>query len=251
MSAIGKTALTILLVLIIVGAALWILGGKESEYYTGLSIAAPPEAIFPYLTQPERLKSWTDGLVEVSEFGPTPEADGAASAPVEKTLRVMSNADGSQTHSQDQVIRYEENLFISVQSTFPQQIVTYIYHLEPKGGQTTFLSYRIKINSSGAGRFLAAISGNEFQDRIDSDIRKLKALVESSELPLPPSGVDISEVDVSDLDSIGRESPILNVADPDGSIPDVSIPNVAVPNAATPSDGRNAETPVSGQPFSF
>jgi len=76
MSAIGKIALTISLVLVIVGAVLWSLGGKQSEYSTRLSIAAPPEAIFPYLTQPDRLKSWTDGLVEVSEFRPMPKVDG-------------------------------------------------------------------------------------------------------------------------------------------------------------------------------
>jgi len=130
--------------------------------------------------------------------------------------------------------------------------VTYIYQLEPKGEQTTFLSYRIKTNNIGAGRLLATISGNDFQDRIDSDIRKLKALVESSEFSLPPSGVDVGKAGLSDPDSIRRESPILNVpAEPDGSIPDVSIPNLAIPSAATPSDGRNAETPVSGQPFGF
>ena len=241
MPAIGKIVLTILLVLAIVGAALWILGGKQSEYSTGLSIAAPPEAIFPYLTQPERLKSWTEGLVEVAEFVPAPKVDGVASAPAEKTPRVMSYADGSQAHSQDQVIRYEKNLSISIQSTSSQRVVTYIYQLEPKNGQT-FLSYRIKTNSSGAGRFLAAISSNDYQDRIDSDIRKLKALVESSELPMPPNGLD-----VGNPDSIGREIPILDVSAPNGSIPDVSIPDVAVP----PAGSTDAETPVSGQPFSF
>ena len=252
MSAIGKTVLTILLVLAIVGAALWILGGKQAEYSTGLSIDAPPEAVFPYLTQPERLKNWVEGLVEVAEFVPAPKADGLASAPpAEKTLRVMSNPNGSQAHSQDQVIRYEENLSISIQSTSPQRVVTYIYQLEPKNGQT-FLSYRIRTNSSGAGRFLAAISGNDFQDRIDTDIRKLKALVESSELPMPPSGVGIGNPD-----SIGREIPILDVSAPNGAIPDVSIPDVAIPDVAIPDVAipppavTDAETPVSGQPFSF
>lgn len=239
MSAIGKTVLSILLIVAIVGAALWILGGKQSEYSTALSIDAPPEAVFPYLTQPERLKSWTDGLSEVSELMPVEKVEGYGGAPPKKTLRVMSKADGSQVHSQDQVIRYEKNLSISVQSTSQQQVVTYIYQLEPRDGQT-YLSYRIKTNSCGVGRFLAPIASNDFQERIDGDIRTLKNLVESSPHPKPavvPVGLETSP------DSIGLG----------GSPPDVSIPPPADGTSADEpnTDGPNAETPVTGQPFSF
>ena len=50
--------MSILLLSVIAVAVLWILGGKQTEFSTALSIDAPPEVIFPYLTQPEQLKSW-------------------------------------------------------------------------------------------------------------------------------------------------------------------------------------------------
>lgn len=267
MSIIGKTVLSILLVVAIVSAALWILGGKRSEYSTALSIDAPSAAIFPYLTQPERLKSWTTGLSEVSELLPAPKVDGIASGRVKKTPRVITKPDGSQVRYEDQVIRYEENLSISVQSSNPQQVITYIYQLEPRDGQT-FLSYRIKTSSLGVGRLLAPISSNDFQDRIDTDIRKLKTLVESSPHPeatgapgLPPTNgnsfnssgqlnstpdVSVSSFQNSEGSDAGQG---FNVTLPDQPTPRTQPPVSKEP--IQPSSGRNAETPVSGQPFSF
>ena len=232
MSTIGKIALSILLISAIVGAALWILGGKQAEYSTALSIDAPPEVIFPYLTQPEQLKSWTTGLSEVEELLPSPKADGNPNGPVQKTMRIISMPDGSQARFDDRVIRYEENESISVQSTNAQQILVYVYQLEPRDGQT-FLSYRLKSSSCGAGRFLAPLSSNNFQDRIDGDIRKLKNLVESSPRTTLP------KVITAPMEPDPAVEPKFRPPVGSDEIPDVS-------NAQ-----RDAETPVSGQPFSF
>lgn len=241
MSAIGKIALSILLIAAIAGAALWILGGKQAEYSTALSIDAPPEAIFPYLTQPEQLKSWITGLSEVSELLPAPKVDGIPTGQVQKTMRIISMPDGSQVRYDDRVIRYEENLSISVQSSNAQQILVYIYQLEPRDGQT-FLSYRLKASNCGTGRFLAPISSNDFQNRIDGDIRKLKALVESS--PHALSKTDGAQNQIFELQTQSNSTP-------DVSIPDVSLAAPISDGSAGPSNVRDAETPVSGQPFSF
>jgi len=234
MSAIAKILLSSLLVVAIVGAALWIMGGKQSEYSTALSIDAPPEAIFPYLTQPEHLKRWTSGLSEVEELLPAPKIDGLATSRAPLTSRVVSLADGKQTRFSDQVIRYEENVSISVQSTNDQQVLTGIYQLEPRDGQT-FVSYRIKSASCGIGRFMAPLLGNDFQNRIDGDIRQLKTLVESSPHPVAAKAPARSNV-----------PPAADTNQLDGSTPDVSV--VPVSNDA---NLPSAETPVSGQPFSF
>jgi len=263
-----------------------------------LSIAAPAEAVFPYLTQPERLKSWIDGLSEVSEFRPTPKVDGIASGRVKKTQRIISNADGSQVHYQDQVIRYDQNLSISVQSSNQQQVLTYIYQLEPRDGETR-LTYRIKKNSCGVGRFLAPISSSDLQERIDSDIRKLKKLVESSPHPviaptpsesnalspdpIDPAGggdptPDVSPPDVSTMPVPGSASDITRrfrekyqedakqsettqseTTQPETTLPvtpvsDGSVKKAPYGSIAPPpikSNGPDAETPVSGQPFTL
>ena len=234
MSTIGKLALSILLIVAIVGAALWILGGKQTEYLAELSIDAPPESIFPYLTQPEQLKSWQTGLTEISELLPAPKVDGVVSGKVQKTARIVSMPDGSQVRFADRVIRYQENLSISVQSSNAQKILLHIYQLEPRDGQT-FLSYRLKASSCGTGRFMAPLFKINFQDRMDSDIRKLKDLVESSpRVPTETNGVP------SELNHFVPEPETQSDSAPDVSdlTPDVS-------------DSRDAETPVTGQPFSF
>ncbi len=221
--------MSILLLSVIAVAVLWILGGKQTEFSTALSIDAPPEVIFPYLTQPEQLKSWTTGLSEVEELLPAPKVGLGSGGPVQTTMRVISMPDGSQARFDDRVIRFEENQFISVQSTGSQKVLIYIYQLEPRDGQT-FLSYRLKSTNCGTGRFLAPLSSNnDYQDRIDGDIRKLKALVESSPRPTPKEVVE----------PVPLEEPKFQPPVDSNDIPDVS-------NAQ-----RDAETPVSGQPFSF
>ena len=294
MSTLGKIGLSSLLVVAIVGAALWILGGKQAEYSTALSIDAPPEAIFPFLTQPEHLKNWTTGLNEVSEFLPTPKVDGIASGPIQKTARVVTTPDGSQVRYEDRVIRFEKNQSISVQSSNAQQVLTYIYQLEPRDGQT-FLSYRLKTSNSGTGRFLAPLSKSDFQDRLDNDIRKLKTLVESSPLPIitSPSAEAAEQLTVDSntpLDvskaSLGQPEPGISQRYKTGfpekpsnsqatAVP--TLGNTPAPasngTSAVPGSGNssqspvpgsgnssqspdlpnqpNAETPVTGQPFSF
>ncbi len=252
MSAIGKIALTILLILGIVAAALWILGGKQSEYSTALSIDAPPEAIFPYLTKPERLKSWTSGLNEVAEFFPTPKINGIASGRPKKSQRVMST-NGSPVSFEDQVIRYEENQSISVQSINSQQVVTYIYQLEPRDGQT-FLSYRIKKASCGVGRFLAPLWSSNDQDRIDADIRKLKDLVEKTPYPkVNSNNAELNQSRFSSTQPTGSTQSSIPASAPAAPVseePGQRNLEIAAP-VSNETNQRNAETPVSGQPFSF
>ena len=230
MSTIGKIGLSILLFTAIAGAALWILGGKQVEYSTAQTIDAPPEAVFPFLTKPEQIKSWTTGLSEVSELMPIQKIDGVPSGPIQKTMRVVSMPDGSRVRYEDRVIRYEENQTISVQSSSSQQVLISIYQLEPRDGQT-FLTYRLKTTSCGTGRLLAPLSSSDFQNRIDGDILKLKALVEST--PRPPT--PLAPLGTTPMETDPVPPPVNS-----GEIPDVS-------NAAQ----RDAETPVTGQPFSF
>lgn len=156
-------------------AAIWIIGGKRHEYSTALAIEASPESVFYLLTNPEGQKKWSSGLQEVGQFGP---AAGDLGGRRERTTRRVTDNKGKEIEFEDEVIRFEQNKLLSVQSSNDLGVITSIYQLESKDGQT-YLTYRVKTSNSGLGRIWAPLVKDETQSKIDGDIRKLKQVAES------------------------------------------------------------------------
>ena len=165
-----------LIIVSIVAGALWIIGGKRTEYSTGLQIDSPTEKVFVHLTDPVHLKGWVEGFVEVGNLEPA--EDNESSSRTKKTPRVIS-VNGKEVRYDDEVLRFEKNESISIQSSNSTITVTSIFQLEPKGSET-FLNYRVKKLNTGVGRFLAPIFGDKTQEKIEREIRKLKEQVEST-----------------------------------------------------------------------
>lgn len=161
---------------IVVVSGIWIWGGKKHEYVAKLLIDRQPQQVFSYLTQPDSLMQWVSGLKSVEELSP---AKGAASR-AEKTQRVVKETSGNQTHFQDQVIRFEQDELLTVQSTNGTEIITSIFQLEPTAGKTQ-LTYRVKIEYVGFGRLLAPFQKHELESKIETEAIKLKKLVEQNE----------------------------------------------------------------------
>lgn len=157
-------------------AAVWILGGKQREYSTGLEIKAAPESVFYLLTNPDAQKKWSSGLEVVGQYT---SAENSSVGETVKTARVVKDAAGNQTTFEDQVIRFEQNKSLSVQSVNSSGVMTSIYQLEAKDGQT-YLTYRVKQDHTGLGRFWAPLVEDNTQLKIDGDIRKLKEIAETS-----------------------------------------------------------------------
>lgn len=220
----------ILLIAAVGAGALWILGGKQAEYSTGLGIAAPPDSIFPFLTEPERLKSWHSGLTEVAPMVSSDNRE--PQTPPKLTSRVITDENGKQVRYQDEVIRFERNVSLSVQSSNPKSVITSIFQLEPREGET-FIVYRVKSTYRGLGRFLAPLAGDSTQSRIENDIRKLKSLIESTN---PNSINSIAPAQNNPI----QNNPAPPIQNADGAATGVG-----------PGAVRTAESPVSGQPFSF
>ncbi|MDG1872820.1 MAG: SRPBCC domain-containing protein [Mariniblastus sp.] len=183
MSSAGKIGFWMLLIGVVLASSLWILGGKRHEHSTGLEISASPSSVFEFLIDSENQKKWNTGLTEVGQFGPL-QKDGSRTRVV-KTPRVVTLEGGKQVKYEDQVIRFEPNQTLTVQSANQQAVITTIFQLESRG-QKTFLTFRVKSKSRGLGRFLAPLTTVETQSRIDNDIKKLKELVESSQPPEDP-----------------------------------------------------------------
>ena len=176
MSNILKLVLTLLIAVTVGVSGLWITGGKKAEYSTALEIEGAPEVIFSYLTEPKRLKGWMTGLLMVGPFKVN-EVTELNTPHRETTLRLVA-IDGQQVQYQDDVIRFEQDKAITVQSTNSSVVLTAIFRLEPTGDQTK-LTYRVTTRNHGIGRLLAPLSKSSVQTRIESEIRNLKALVET------------------------------------------------------------------------
>jgi hypothetical protein len=184
MSSSGKIGLWTLLIVVVAACSLWILGGKQHKYSTGLEINASPSTVFAFLTDAPSQIKWNTGLDEVGQFAPIIKTNNRTR--VVKTPRVVTLAGGKKVKYDDQVIRFERNQKLTIQSTNHHRVVTSIFQLEPRD-EKTFLTFRVLSASVGVGRLLSPLSKDETQTRIDNDIRKLKALVESSAPLLPPT----------------------------------------------------------------
>ena len=191
MKFFSKFLLFVLIAVLIVCSGLWIIGGKKLEYSTRLIIEAPPQSVFPYLTKPEHLMQWIDGLSQIDELIPPPEDQLRHTT----SYREMRNEDGSPIRFQDQVIRFTQNELLSVQSSSSSQIITSIYQLDAKADQKTDLTYRVKISNIGLGRFIGPLQTADVQRQIEDDARRLKELVEKSKSPQTDNLKDISNPD--------------------------------------------------------
>lgn len=180
MSRTSRFFLFLFVAALIALAGLWILGNKKSDYSTSVVIDAHPSQVFPYLTQPDRLKQWLTGLEQVDEILPPPAADEYTSPP--KMIRTW-NLNGTRTSFNDLVIRYNLDEMVSVQSSNANQVVTSIYELDLKDANKTLLTYQVKSTNVGLGRLLAVFRSTDIESTIARDARKLKELVEKNEPP--------------------------------------------------------------------
>ena len=153
------------------------MGGKTGDFSTALRINADSDVIFPYLTEPDRIMRWMTGVVEVEKLDSNLDEKGDSLR--NKTSRVVM-INGKKIRFDDEVLRFEENVALSVKSSNTSIVVTSIFQLEqsePKNGQTD-LTYRIKTDNRGIARILAPLRKNPVQGQIEDDVRRLKMILE-------------------------------------------------------------------------
>ena len=171
MSTSMKLLLTVGLLVLLGGAAVWIYGGKKQHYETDLTINATPGQIYSYLTDTEQVKKWVDGLMDVEPINELVGQEGARA-------RVTRNENGKVVEFEDEILRREQDKLLSVRLTNSTLVTTSIYKLEPKNEQQTVFRYTVKSENVGLGRFLAPFGKDETQMRIEKDAQNLKELVE-------------------------------------------------------------------------
>lgn len=175
MSRSSKILFWLVLIAAIVATGSWIIGGKQTEHSTSLLIHADRETVFNYLVEPDKLKGWVEGLAEVGKIEPNKKTRG--------TIRVSTkprtmNVDGTPTRFVDEVLRYSKNSNLTIRTSNSGVAYTSFFALEPRDDRT-YLTYRVKTSHLGVRRILAPFGTDETQDRIDTEIRRLKEMIES------------------------------------------------------------------------
>ncbi len=177
----------LLVLLIIAAAALWIMGGKKKENQTSLEFDASPEQIWPYLTEPNGIGQWFGGLVSIDPIT-APSADPAA-APAPPVRRVIQAADGTQKEYKDQILRFVPQQILSLKSRSAGETITWVYQLDAMVDDRTNVTLRVVKSSSGLDRLLAPLNDDSFLEQVESDIRKMKQVVEANKLSENSNGM--------------------------------------------------------------
>lgn len=216
--------------LLVVLAGLWISGGKEEKYSTSLEITASPEQVFPYLTEPDRLISWVEGLEQIDK--PLPPQEGQLIPP--NLLRTMIDKKGQKVFFDDVVIRYIPSEMLSIRSTNAAQTFTTVYQLERTVVGKTQFSSHVMLNFLGFERFLAPLKKTDIQSQVIANTRRLKTLIEANEefIPLVEKRPTDSGVGADGIEN-------------DKSIEDVDVSADADPPASpAPNDKQTATPPI-------
>jgi len=177
MNLLNRFFLFFVVGLLVVLAGLWIAGGKEEKYTAVIEIDASVSQVFPYLIEPNKLTQWVTGLTQVDK--PLPPPDNPSLAPA--LIRTVTNGKGSATVFQDTVIRYTQDEMLSIRSSAGGLTYTLVYQLEPTEPGKARLTHTVLVSFSGLERFTAPILGNNLQEQVVADVRRLKELVEQNE----------------------------------------------------------------------
>lgn len=151
--------------------------GFRMRYEATTAIARPAAAIFPLLTEPERLKQWIGGL-ESS----VPLTEGGLRLGARSRETVVE--DGRRMAMDSEVVELDPPRLIAVtlDGAGAQGLVRYTLN-ETTGGTT--LLYEVELRFRGLMALFAAFARGPAQAKVDSDLARLKALAESTAISIP------------------------------------------------------------------
>jgi uncharacterized protein YndB with AHSA1/START domain len=136
-----------------------------------VTIARPPAAVFPYLTEPERLLRWVGGL---REFVPLNGAEAQKGSRSRQRMRIA----GHNWTFEGEVLDFEPDRHIVVCIRGRGLRMTSDYRLE-RTTTGTHLSVKVKSEFTRVfARLLGGVVEREGQRKLETDLSRLAGLVE-------------------------------------------------------------------------
>jgi uncharacterized protein YndB with AHSA1/START domain len=139
------------------------------HYVETTRINAPPDKIFPYLVEPDRLRKWVGGFVESRPIHGSRPGVGARSIDV-----FIEN--GREILLETEIRRYEEPTRLEVWIRGPGVEIISDYRLA--GHEATELTHRQDVRFRGLAKLVAPFIGGVTRRRLVEDLRRLKLAVE-------------------------------------------------------------------------
>ena len=136
-----------------------------------VEIARPPADVFPYLTEPEKMKRWIGGLVE---FTPLDEGAGLGSR-----SRQRVELGGRTWDVESEIVELEENRRLAARMQASAFTSTVSYDLNEAAGGTRLTGVvDIELRGMG-GRLLGGFVRGQAEQKLVGDLGRLKQVVET------------------------------------------------------------------------
>ncbi len=150
----------------------WTIGGSMADYRVQVSIAATPAQVYPFLTEPERLKQWLGGLVESK---PLTEGGTRVGA---RSLEIVEES-GRRMEMESVVLDVRTNELLAVEISSSMGQMRSEYRLAGDGARTR-VDHTMNVRYKGFIRFIAPFIKGMVQKKIEGDLERLRQVVEAA-----------------------------------------------------------------------
>jgi uncharacterized protein YndB with AHSA1/START domain len=165
--------------LVICVIVLLFLGGfrGESRLVASVDIARPPSAVFPWLSQPDKLKSWVGWMVDVRDL--TPNHTGVGT----KQVWVMEdrNNNNQRMDIASEITRSDPDRLLEAKVSAAEGFTGEVrYELESVDAKNTKLTYRATYKfDHWLAKLLEPVISRSAQQKLEEDLQRLKRQVEA------------------------------------------------------------------------
>ena len=172
LSAIGGLLVLAVIILLVMGG-----GRGESTLEAGIDIAKPPQTVFPYLTEPQKIKSWVSWLVDIRTL--TPGQRGVGS----RDVWVMEdrNNNNQRMDIETTVTGYEQDKLLAAKLSAAMGFTGDVtYALQPIDGNRTRLNYKASYKfEHWLAKLLEPVISRSAHQKLREDLARLKRHAEA------------------------------------------------------------------------
>ncbi len=172
MRATIVVALAVAVLLVLAAATLYLLGGRKRTFRAEVRIDGSADEVWPWLVEPERLERWIGGLVESRPLGDGGLRVGA------RSVETIEEGD-RRSEMTTEVVALDPARLLAVR--LESGVLTGRNRLElwPAGDGATLLRQTLTVRYRGAARMFGPFLGGTVRRKLDADLDRLRASVES------------------------------------------------------------------------
>lgn len=175
MSRVTRVLIVLAFLLLLAGVTLFWMGGRQRQYKSHVTINAPKEVVFQYLTDNPKIQAWSSGVAQVQ-----PQSEGGHQKGAKSHISVTVSGYRLEIDSEVLETIADDRLITALNS--PQMTARSDFQLEESNGQT-ILSHSFQVSPRGMSRFFAPFSGTQLQQQLDTGLENLKHFIERENLP--------------------------------------------------------------------